>query len=41
MKGRTINKTKLTKQLKKNDIIKGRNESKPKTQLNSKITFRI
>ena len=35
MKGRTINKTKLTKQLKKNDIIKGRNESKPKTQLNS------
>ncbi len=35
MKGRTINKTKLTKNIKKNDIKKGRNESKPKTQLNS------
>ena len=38
MKGRTINKTKLTKNIKKNDIKKGRNESKPKTRLD---TFRI
>jgi hypothetical protein len=35
MKGKAINKTKLTKKLKQKDILKGRNESFPKTQSNT------